>query len=389
MIDKSHFKLLFGTTHQKDHIHKQLLGKFLVHNGQLHVLSDYQGLLGHLPDGPISPHTQSKLDQLHRSSHFSVEDKDNHENKKHLDNLLADQSATPTPAKAPAPPLPNPIDSRPAVFDYQHVGMDKPHTLEIHGAHATLDGNILDPQEVQTIRDHVKTKVATLTHKKTAQELTKALEEQFFSLHKAEGQTLQKLFDSKHLKPEDHQELSHEMYDDEAIPSIQNAKALKEHLTSGVPGVFIHAQINGHKTIKDLKGHNAADQAAIGVGDALRQALDKIHPEGKIFHTEHDKFVLHVPSHEHASHALRQIRDELDAHPPIGGTHRLSLSVGVAPSYDESRSALDQALHDRKGQQENPLDSAKHTLYVHTQSAPVPNVEAVPTLAPLPPKDNK
>src|SRR6266851_9229392 len=57
---------------------RQLAGRYIEHGGEVHVLEDYFGVLGHLPEGPITDQTNRVLAHLRRSSYLDVVSSDDH-----------------------------------------------------------------------------------------------------------------------------------------------------------------------------------------------------------------------------------------------------------------------------------------------------------------------
>ena len=82
-----------------------------------------------------------------------------------------------------------------------------------------------------------------------------------------------------------------------------------------------------------------------GIGMAIRSALDEAvgRAKAKSFRTGGDEFVVHVPSHQEAAHFSRVLRSKLEALPPVGGTHGLSVSMGFGMVPEHAEAALQQA----------------------------------------------
>jgi hypothetical protein len=81
------------------------------------------------------------------------------------------------------------------------------------------------------------------------------------------------------------------------------------------------------------------------MGTAIKEARDETvgTKHGKVFRIGGDEFTVHVPTHEHAAHFMRNLRQKLEAIPPVGGTHQLSVSAGIGTSPQQADQAQIQA----------------------------------------------
>lgn len=380
----------------------------------VHHLCDYNGLLrDDVPEGPLTYGSQAAIQALFRASHYSIERRDvtqlredsQHETTPEARRVDAGNPNGTLVADPTEPSLVSDLGSArpPSIFDYHRVGMDKPHTVEIREGTVHLDGNRLTPDEADLLIQNINNGLATIRYRKVMApqptdprtSLVKKFEHFFFDLAKAEGLAdslvnLRKLVDSGHLHPDHYENIRRELYQDEMVPSIGNKRAYNEFLLNdGRGGVHIMLDANDFKSINDDLSHQHGDQAIKAMGEALRRTVDThIGSENaKVHRFGGDEFHVHVPSQEHAAIFLRQLRSELEAIPPVGGTHKLSMSAGTGVDPTSADLALKEGAkaqkkaaiaalggdpHSRHG-----LVRAPHALYAHSY---VPGHEgAVPT----------
>lgn len=240
-------------------------------------------------------------------------------------------------------PSPGVRDRRPAsVFAYQRVGMDQPQLLEVAAGKTLLNAKPLTEEEVQTILDNVRKGVAVLRYQ---QPLAKAEDEtQAGTTSDLYGvlERLKELAAAGHINPKDIDTLHQELYGDQMTPGIGNKRAYRDFLSRPREGVHLSLDANAFKRINDELGHEAGDQAIGSMGRALRSAMDETvgSDKGKLFRSGGDEFVAHVPTHEDAAHFARALRSKLEATPPVAGTHRLSMSVGIGHTPAVADAAL-------------------------------------------------
>lgn len=397
---------------------RRLLGKLVIHEGNVDVLSDYHGFFGDLPkDGKIDTRTERTLDRLFHSSYIDMVSKDDVYSGRRADLLpetilppgrpILTQPPDGGPIQPDAPALVSAaIEKPPSIFDYQRAGMDEPHTVEIVGGQVLLDGNVLKPEEVQVLLSNVQNGAATLRYKHSP---IQKMEAMLIDLQKAETlgdsmEQLKALVAAGHLKPEHFDTIRRELYQDEMVPSIGNKRAYREHLENeGRGGVHVMLDANDFKSINDELSHEHGDQAIKAMGGALRNAVDKTvgAQNAKIHRFGGDEFHVHVPTHEHAAQFLRGLRQELENVPPVGGTHKLSMSAGIGTSPQTADAALNHGAKEQKKAAIAALGGdptarvgrvrAPHALYAHSavpgHEGPIPTGhDQLPLKAPEVPK---
>lgn len=398
MINPRDIHLVYHVHPQNDGtgtVNRHLAGKFVIHNGEVHHLSDYHGVLSHIPEGKLGPRAQTAIERLMHSSYYQVVSRaELNKQRQGMANIhveLPESSgsnpAMPVAGAQPAQPIaPMVVTKPPSVFEYHRVGMDKPHVLEFSGGKAALDGNPLEDHHIRKIFENAKNGLATIRYRqnKMAKSLEDRLDFFLLDLKKGEGigdslSALRELVAKGHLKQEHYDTVRKELYNDEMIPSIGNKRAFKEHLANeGRGGVHIMLDANDFKSINDELSHEHGDHAIKAMGQAMRNAVDKtVGPDkAKVHRFGGDEFHIHVPTHDHAAVVLRQLRNELESVPAIGGTHKLSMSAGIGTDTTSADRALNEGAKTQKklaiaqigGDPEARVGKvrAPHSLYVHS-----------------------
>jgi diguanylate cyclase (GGDEF)-like protein len=392
------YKMINGNRHPA--------GRFLVNNGKVHHLEDYYRELD-VPEGTVDDYTIAKL--THPRPGQAIASDADMRSGKHL-HLIPEADL--------AKPMPQPIDVTPEmvqqhltklpppVWNYRRAGHDIAHTLEHHGkGKFSLDGNPLSPDELQTIALNLKNKSASIRYKGDGIADTIAKMEKTFSTlrskplakeesigHVAALRHLEEAENAGHVPKGTHDSLRRQIYTDPMTGGVMGNKfAYGEWLKKPRGGVHLALDANNFKQINDLYGHEAGDQSIQALGGAIRGAADEAterHPENaKVFRSAQDQdvhriggdeFQVWMPSHAHAASFARKLRDRLSQIPPVGGTHRLSMSIGMGHDPHSADAAVYEAKKQKQiapGQFHTPA-SIPHVL-AHSS---VPGFEgAVPT----------
>ena len=358
------------------------VGRILVHDGRIRHLEDYHGLLAALlPEGRMDEHAAARMYALSTSPHLSVT--------RDLPEPEPEQPlAVPVPEAPAAPPMPEIIERPPSVFQYKRAGMERPHTLEVQGDTYLLDGNLLSPEEVQIILSNVSQRAAEIRYMRggTAANKVQKMESSIRDLVKSLEDTAdderaqlhdllmesRRLVEAGQMAPKHERALTRFLYGDRMTPGLGNKAAAEEFVSKKKPGVYIQMDGNGFKSINDNHGHAAGDKAIKAFGQYAREAMDEAVGRGpgggKLFRTPDDQdifrnggdeFMAHVPSHEHAAKFARLLAQKLDAHPPINGHHKLSMSFG----FGLDPGTADSALYHAKAQKYHPgTTQSKHPV---------------------------
>lgn len=333
-------------------------GRLLTHDGELHHLEDYHGLLQkEIPEGVIDDYTIAKL--AHPGSGLKVASR-SAIRAGHRHDVLPEADLQPLPAAAaPAPTQPHIMVRPPSVWHYTRAGHDQPHVLEHKDGKFMLDGNHLAHDEVSTILDNVRVKLGKIRYVKGGRvEAVAKMERLFENLRKADEMDpaeafkhMQAAVDAGHLHADALNALRRHVYTDQMTQGLGNKFAWTEFSGKKKPGVYISMDGNDFKSVNDAHGHSAGDAAIKAYGQAMREAMDEAvgshqsklfrNPdEQNLYRNGGDEFVAHVPTHEHAAKFARALRAKLEAIPAINGVHKLSMSLGFGHDYESADLAL-------------------------------------------------
>jgi len=376
-------------------VKRQLAGRFLFEDGNVSVLEDYFGLLDKL-DGPLDDRKQRLIRSLANSGYTDVVRTGDLKDGSRPDLLpkmdLGDDldsggasgtaaSVAHTAAMQVAPP--------PAVFDYHRAGMETPQVLELHRPTGTalLNGQALTEEEVQQILQNLDDGTATIryrgVHALPGMAKMESTLERFFKAEPEDDvfgvlQHLKGLVAGGHVSPEQLQTLHRATYGDPMVADVGNKRAYRDFLTRPREGTHIMMDMNNLKLINDELGHDAGDKAIKTTGKAMRDAMDETvgREQGKLFRFGGDEFAAHVPTYEHAAQFARALRSKLEAVPALGGTHRLSVSVGLGHTpahadqalnlHAKAAKAKDTAARGMRSNLDPRMSSAPEAMYAHS-----------------------
>ena len=325
-------------------------GRFMIYNGQLKHLEDNHGIINKfLPEGPVTAQTVSRIHGLKMSPHLAIEH-DGHE------HLLDDDVMSTPEVKTPEPTV---KASTPSVFDYKRAGHDRAHTLEVSNGTHLLDGNPLNHYEIDAIVQNIRNGTATVNYKQpSVADRIQKMEKVFTALMKAEEevadpdealQAVRAAVKAGHIHPSVERALTKHIYSD-PMTGVGNKYAYGKFLEQKKPGVHIMMDGNDFSKVNNAFGHEAGDQAIKSFGKVAREAMQETMGDekaGKLFRAGGDEFSAIVPSHEHASKFSRILSKKLDSLPPIGGVHKLSMSMGIGHDPTTADKALYKAKEEK------------------------------------------
>jgi diguanylate cyclase (GGDEF)-like protein len=349
MIDRKNIFNVYRVDPQDSgKIQRRLAGKVMIVDGILDVLADYDSVLGGFKEGPMSTETEAKWAALQRSSYFEVvpvsdiiegrrTDLIPEEELPSAPNGDVDESVLETP-KRPA-----------SEFLYHHPNLSQPMAIRVDNGTMTFNGFPITDAERDRIMDNVRTGAARIRYNRLGvQASIQKMEQTFEDLVKIEphlenaiGQ-LRAAVKAGHIHPDVMKALTGEIFNDPMVPGIGNKKAYADFRSRPREGVHIGLDGNSMKSINDTHGHEMGDHAIKAMGGAIRAAMDEAvgRGSGKVYRNGGDEFNAHVPTMEHAARFARVLREKLDAVPPIGGTHRLSMSLGFGANPEDADKAL-------------------------------------------------
>jgi diguanylate cyclase (GGDEF)-like protein len=329
-------------------------GRILSHDGQLHHLEDYYGLLKDVPEGHIDDLSMTKLHHpgngVELASHGAIKGG-------HRLDVIPEAELDPMPEPQPTPTAPQLkayTDVKPAsVWHYTRAGHDQPHVLEAKEGKYLLDGNPLEDHEVATILDNVRSKAGKIRYVKgvgsQAQRKVIKMEMLFASLRKSDMDPdsalahLDAIGGNGDKKTQDAiAALRRHVFEDQMVPGLGNKFAYQKFAEKNIPGTTVVGDANFFKGINDELGHEAGDAAIKAMGNAWRDAAAEV-GQSKAHRFGGDEFHAHFPSYEHAANFARTLRAKLDQVPPVGGTRKLSMSLGIGHDFPSADKAVYQA----------------------------------------------
>ena len=317
-------------------------GRYMIHDGQIHHLEDYHGVLDSvLPEGPVNADSIARLHGLRLSDNFQVRQHEPQENEEPQEVRASlpqvDVSLAPTP-------------KRPPVFDYYRPGLAKPHVVEFGPEGAALDGQKLDERELALMLENANQGLAQIKWKKSEEPLLKA--ESLIPPTEA-LKHIRDLVAKGLVHPDIEKSLTHHIYAD-PMTGLGNKLAYREFRNENRPGVWASIDLNNFKDINDKYGHDTGDEAIKNVGGALREAGAKV-GTGTLMRPGGDEFAGWFPSYEEASQFIHHAKKHVDALPPINGVHKHSFSFGLGNDFKTA----DKALLEAKKQKLDPITKQK------------------------------
>jgi len=301
-----------------DH-HPRLMGRVVVTPSEITVLADYQDLFGKL-EGSVTPRKMQHLSKwLHGSHTFGATLKEIKEGK--YPELIPEAPMESVGDKA------QPEDAE-NWFKVQRDDLKSPLVIKFKEGKAYMSDSDtpLDPNELNRLLELTRSGKATIRHHRPAEQMLNLMK----ALRKAE-------------ETEVDDGMSTHLFEDPMIQGVGNRKAYNDKSLAG--GVYVMLNGNGTGAINRLHGHATGDAALRAMGSSIRGALDEV--AGKehkdVWRMVGDQFMVNLPTHEHAARFLRGLRSKLEAVPPIGGTHKLSMNAGLGSHPGRALMAIGEA----------------------------------------------
>lgn len=374
----------------------QLAGRILKTGQNVDVLADFFGHLANA-QGPLQQ-VQPTLDALQQQGFLFVSRAD------HRAGLFPDLVPEHQFASAPMPQsaangdvdeqiLAWPRPARPSEFEYLHPALKQPIPISVKDKVFYFNGHRLLPAERDRILLNIRNRLARIRYKNGQQQASILKNEVAFeALVKIEPHLqgaldeLRAAVKAGHVKPESLKHITGHLFVDPMVKGVGNKKAYEDFLSRPKQGVHVRLDGNDFGSINKIHSFEHGNQAITAMGQAMREAMDEAvgRNNGKLFRIGGDEFHAHVPNVEHAAKFSRALRAKLEAIPPVGGTHALSVSAGFGHDPDSADQASILAKQAKKGANYQ-LGQAKthvHSLVPGHEGAIPMDKEQLPTISP-------
>lgn len=318
---------------------KNLSARFLVHGGKFVRLEDHDGALGHnMPSGDMTVQHLRQLARLSTSGHYQLVDE-------------ADVGAGEHPEHLPDLDVGMSIPE--ASFWITGGSLSRPIRMDVHGETVILDGTPLEQDQAKEIEQRISSGELVLQEIKSIDPEDMQKSENGHAFQKAHGEFMQQLEGLRSqgvLSPDHYNSLAvpamekHRRYFmDSRTPNLGNQEAFDMfRQTHGNHGTHVSIDGNDFGLVNKHLGMEAGDQAIADYGKVFHDA-SQLHSNAKGFRKGGDEFHFWFDKPEHAAEFVRNVRENLENSPRIGGIFNKAVSMGIGPSYDQSERALEQS----------------------------------------------
>lgn len=379
----------------------RLVGRFMDTDSGIEVLADYHNILSNL-GGPPSEEQNRAWRALVSSSYLRVVSLAEVQHGEHPD-LLSDMNVPALTSK--------PNRSQVTTFEYIRHGLREPLLVQFQEGKAHLNGQPLSRVEMQQLLDTIASGQAEVRRYRHAETQMQKTEADLMALAKMEPNLRAALGSVKSAVDDNtYRTLMREIFSDPMLPEMGGKKAYQHFLENPQPGIHIRIDGNDFGAVNKIHGFESGNSAIMAMGHAIRDAKQEVDkkfapPRGqpsadpserdleelmqsKLYRIGGDEFEVHIPdhpkAHEHAAAFTRALRSRLEAIPPIGGTHGLSVSVGFGPNPETADLAQ---IHAKTAKKEAGYLPGQAKTHVHSlmpgHEGPVPVVES-PAVKPEP-----
>lgn len=324
---------VFRIHHHEQGLQKTRVGKFFLSPHGFEVLEDHDGYLSKLQGQPPASIARG-IHRLHNSRMHEIV---NHEDIRQGLHPELIQQSNDEGAEAPQ-----------SKFTYHRVGSQSPQTLTFTNGKAALDGYDLADNELKVLMQNAQEGKAHVRYHVPTEHGFSKTEEMAISLAKIEPHleaalgAMRTAVKSGAMHPDHVKTMTKELFSDSMVPHMGNKKAYADFMTRPKQGVHIRMDGNDFGSINKLHGFEKGNEAIVSMGSSIRDAMDDAvgRKNGKLFRIGGDEFHAFVPNHEHAAQFARAVRARLEAIPAVGGTHNLSVSLGIGHTPDHAEAAL-------------------------------------------------
>lgn len=301
-------------------IERKLMAKFLLNGNHFEVLEDHG-----LPSGFSEWPPAEAAEAIHRYTHsmyYNVVNLKDLLEGKHPE-LIKDPTTQQSMDDDVASVIGKKASSGPASedYDYDRIGGEGPRVLSVSDGNVFLDGHLLEGHEIDKVQENVRNRKAVLKRR------------------------LVKSIYNEGMDPR----MDKFLHEDSAIPGMGNLRAYNQFTANAAPGVHIHINGNDMRDLNHTYGHETGNKAVNALGNAISQtARALIGNKAGIFRLGGDRFAVHAPSSEAASLFARALRQHLENVPPVKGTHRFGVTMGMGTDSSMANQALQEAGAQKK-----------------------------------------
>jgi GGDEF domain-containing protein len=158
--------------------------------------------------------------------------------------------------------------------------------------------------------------------------------------------------------PESANFLARKLFTDAMVPGVGNKLAFEDFASRPRKGVSAMIDLNDFGQINKLHGQSTGDDALKAAFGAISRASRA--NKGKFFRVGGDEGRLFFSNPEQAYSFARLARQELEALPPVKGTHFHSASIGFGHSPEHAEMALIHAKNAKKAANYLPGQAKTH-----------------------------
>ncbi len=178
-----------------------------------------------------------------------------------------------------------------------------------------------------------------------------------------------------HLHPDVAHMITQHLYAHPLVNTVGNKKAYEDFMArkpSG--GAWVHMDGASFGQINKEFGHGAGDEAIKHMGNSVRAAADHVAPkQARAWMPGGDEAVVHLPSVEHAKAFVAKLHEHLDSHPPVGGSHKIAMNMGIGETPQGAELALISAKKEKKAINA-PLHSQTNNAHMHDGSSSIKKI---------------
>lgn len=321
-------------------VEHSLLGRFWLHDGHFKVLESHG--LDHDLDDRSDLQVARWIRAMSRSGHRLLVAEDKLHEHPNLQQIVSSREAPDQP-QTPGP----------KEYEYHRAGMPGPQQLRFHEGKAWLDGHELAPAEVAHVVQTVKGNKATVRHTAPMQKAeppTNTRPGIYGAVDTLRQGVRQDPSQATALET-----VTRHLFSDSMVPHVGNKFAYEDFMSRPRKGV--HVRLDGVRFghINKQFGFEAGDEAIKGLFGGVRKVLDSEvgRKKAKAFRMGGDEGHVFLPDHESAAIFARALRAHFDAVPPLNGTHKLAMDIGIGDTPELAEQSLMTAKKRRSADEPN------------------------------------